>query len=125
MTNQYYTKYLHFIIAAMVSLASTATQANETNTMINSHSECDYWGDYALIMLDDYEVRIEIGDKNPIAGTKGMLEYDGTEEGSMGRIYYDQILGAIKAKAGRESIYKQGKEICLKYPEGEFDPNNF
>ncbi|WP_113954156.1 hypothetical protein [Arenicella xantha] len=120
-----YLKNLAFVTLAMACLAPLNAVSGELKTMTNSHSECGYWGDFALIMLDDYEARAEMGDTDPATGTKGMLGYDGTEEGSMGRIYYDQVLSAIEGKLGRDAIYNKGKAICLGYPEGSFDPNNF
>jgi len=97
---------------------------SEKKEVSGSDSECDTWGNYAVIMLGDYQARVQSGQTDPEAGTKSMLEYDAAEPDSMGKAYFDAILEVITTGGTEEMVYQKGKTTCLAYPVGTFNPDD-
>jgi len=88
-----------------------------------SSGGCDTWGEYAVIAQGDYQARVDTGQADPEAGTKSTLSYEGSEPGSMGRIYFDAILDVITSGATEETVYEVGRSTCLSFPAGTFTPD--
>lgn len=114
-----------FLYTFLVIASTQNLPVEATDVVTNSHTKCAYWGDFAVLAHSDYTTRVELGEDDPEGGTKELMGYGATEEGSVGRQYYDEILALITSGAGSDDVYEAGLKSCLSKPEGSFDPSNF
>jgi hypothetical protein len=103
----------------------TSKQATETDIDLSQAAHCDHWGEYAVIVLDNYEAQIKGGTDNPLDRVKSWMTYDSSEEGSPGRVYFDAVLAAVTAQQSPQLVSEVGKRACAQFTEDQMDSANF
>jgi len=88
--------------------------------------DCTFWGDFAGTIHGDYAARVEAGISPPDAleQTSEMLDYDYTTLGTMNHIFLSAVLAALESGSPREVANTVGRDVCLSYPAGTFDPDS-
>lgn len=103
----------------------TATQAEETDANLSQSAYCDYWGDYAIIILENYEAQKTAGMDNPLDNVKRWMTYDNSEAGSPSRVYFDAVLMSLKSQQTPQMVREVGEKACAKFTEDQMDSANF
>jgi hypothetical protein len=102
-----------------------STQAEETSINLSQGAYCDYWGDYAIIILDNYGAQKTAGMDNPLDKVKSWITYDNTDEGSPGRFYFDAVLMSVTSQQTPQMVRQTGERACGKFTEDQMDSANF
>lgn len=85
--------------------------------------DCAFWGDFAITAQGDYEARLEAGQNDALERTKELIGYGDSAPGSMGHVYREAVVEGLKARLPRDDVFDLGKQVCLSYPVGTFDPD--
>ncbi len=88
--------------------------------------DCTFWGDFAGTIYGDYATRVGVGIASPVAlgQTADMLDFDDKTPGTMNHVFLGAVLASIQSGSPREVVNKVGRDVCLSYPAGTFDPDS-
>lgn len=105
--------------------AVSSTQVKGTDVNLSQGDYCNYWGDYAIVILNNYEAQKTAGVNNPLDKVKSWITYYNVEEGSPGQVYFDAVLMFVTSQQTPQMVREVGEQACAKFTENQMDSANF
>jgi hypothetical protein len=105
--------------------SSTQHQNQDIENVIAGPADCEYWGDYAVVIHGNYKAQKMAEMSDPLGQTKKWITYYSAEVGSPAKDYFDSVLAVILAGDGESEARKIGINVCSKYNEDQMDTANF
>ena len=107
------------------SLIFTTTVFLVTGTSARAR-DCAFWGEFGSTAWGNYQARLDAGQSpdEALEKTHENMGFGDSEPGMMGHVFSQAIIAALSDGQGKAELYRVAEQVCLSYPEGEFDPDS-